>query len=97
MGMIAGTPTVTAPVFFDEFDSRRTQSPGRLCRGDAGGGVGGAPDGFIGPGDRVLITNEILGTGTQPLGQPDPTEDGLVGPGDRVTVTNMILAGTACN
>lgn len=97
LGMIAGNPTVTDAVYFDEFDSRRTQSPGRLCRGDAGGGTGGTPDGFIGPGDRVLITNEILGTGTQPVGQPDPTEDGLVGPGDRVTVTNMILAGTACN
>ena len=49
------------------------------------------------PSFLLLITNEILATGTQPLGQPDPTEDGLVGPGDRVTVTNMILAGTVCN
>lgn len=97
LGMIAGTPTVTSPVYFDEFDSRRTQSPGLLCRGDAGGGTGGAPDTVIGVADRVLITNEILGTGTQPLGQPDVNDDGIVAPADRVGVTNLILAAASCN
>lgn len=97
MGMIVGTPTVTAPVYFDEFDSRRTQSPGRLCRGDAGGGAGGAPDNVIGVADRVLITNEILATGTQPLGQPDVNDDGIIAPADRVGVTNLILAAASCN
>lgn len=97
LGLIAGTPTVTAPVFFDEFDSRRTQSPGRLCRGDAGGGAGGAPDNVIGVADRVLITNEILASGTQPLGQPDVNDDGIIAPADRVGVTNLILASATCN
>jgi hypothetical protein len=97
LGLITGTPTVTTAPFFDEFDSRRTQNPGRLCRGDAGGGAAGAPDGIIGAADRVLITNEILGSGTQPRGQPDPSEDGLVAAADRVAVTNMILAAVTCN
>lgn len=97
LGMIAGNPTVTAPVFFDEFDSRRTQSPGRLCRGDAGGGTGGVPDGAIGSQDRILVTNEILGTGTQPQGMPDVNGDGAIGSQDRIGITNMILASATCN
>lgn len=98
MGLINGTATVAAPgVYFDEFDSRRTQSPGRLCRGDAGGGAAGAPDNLIGAADRVLITNEILGTGTQPRGQPDANQDGLTAAADRVAVTNLILAAATCN
>lgn len=99
LGMITGTATTAAlaSAYFDEFDSRRTQNPGRLCRGDAGGGTAGAPDGIIGSADRVLITNEILGSGTQPRGQPDASEDGLVASADRVAVTNMILASVTCN
>ena len=99
LGMIEGNPTVTAPVYFDEFDSRRTQNPGRLCRGDAGGGAGGVPDGLIGSADRILITNEILNNAlTKPQGQADANEDGIIASADRIAVTNMILnSGTCAN
>ena len=97
LGLIGGSVTSTAPVFFDEFDSRRTTSPGLLCRGDAGGGAGGAPDGTIGSADRILITNEILATNAQPKGYPDASQDGITGSADRIAVTNMILASTTCN
>lgn len=91
LGLIAGTPTVTAPVFFDEFDSRRTQNPGRLCRGDANN------DTAIGSQDRIVVTNEILSSGATPaIGQPDANEDGAIGSQDRIVITNMILAGTTC-
>lgn len=97
LGMIAGNPTVTAPVYFDEFDSRRTQNPGRLCRGDAGGGPNGAPDGLIGSADRILITNEILNNAlTKPQGAADANEDGIIASADRIAVTNMILNGGTC-
>lgn len=99
MGLIGGSATTAASsaVYFDEFDSRRTTSPGLLCRGDAGGGAGGTPDGVIGSADRVLITNEILAINAQPKGYPDASQDGLTASADRVAVTNMILAGTTCN
>lgn len=89
LGQVAGTGTGRA--FFDEFDSRRTTDIGRLCRGDANG------DGIIGAADRVLVTNEIAGSGTQPTGQPDANEDGIVTPADRVTITNTIAGALACN
>jgi hypothetical protein len=96
LGLISGAPTVASTVYFDEFDSRRTQNPGRLCRGDVGGGAGGATDGNINVSDRVVITNEILETAVA-LGAPDVTEDGLVNVSDRVAVTNLILDGASCN
>lgn len=92
MGVIAGTPTFnnSTAYFFDEFDSRRTTNPGRLCRGDANN------DTAIGPQDRILVTNEILGTNVA-SGQPDANEDGAIGPQDRIVITNLILAGATCN
>jgi hypothetical protein len=94
LGLIAGSPTVdpTAPVYFDEFDSRRTQNPGRLCRGDANN------DTAIGSQDRIVVTNEILSSGATPAtGQPDANEDGAIGSQDRIVITNLILAGATCN
>jgi len=94
LGLIAAatTPTVTAPVYFDEFDSRRTTNPGRLCRGDANN------DTAIGSADRIVVTNEILSTGSTPaIGQPDANEDGFVASADRIVITNLILAGATCN
>lgn len=93
LGLIAsaGSPTVTAPVYFDEFDSRRTTNPGRLCRGDANN------DTAIGSQDRIIVTNEILSSGATPaIGQPDANEDGAVGSADRIVITNLILAGATC-
>lgn len=94
LGLIAsaGSPTVTAPVYFDEFDSRRTTNPGRLCRGDANN------DTAIGSQDRIIVTNEILSSGATPaIGQPDANEDGAVGSADRIVITNLILAGATCS
>lgn len=88
MGKIAGSGT--GFMNFDAFDSRRTTNPGRLCRGDANG------DNSYGSGDRVQMTNEILGTALA-VGQPDTNEDGNLGSADRVQVTNLILAGATCN
>lgn len=87
LGMInAGA---TGQGFFDEFDSRRTTAPGRLCKGDANG------NGQIQGNDRVTISNEIAGTVA--TGQPDANENGSVQGNDRVVVSNLILAGATCN
>jgi len=85
LGLIAGTPTVTAPVFFDEFDSRRTQSPGRLLRGDANN------DSSVLVGDAIQARNEALG-GALAVGQPDCNEDGQVLVGDGICIRNIALS-----
>jgi hypothetical protein len=85
-----GQITGPGPVTVDEFDSRRTTFPGFLCRGDANA------DGAYGSADRVLITNEILGTALVSAGSADGNEDGAVGSQDRIIVTNAILGGTLC-
>jgi hypothetical protein len=92
MGVIVGSPTFAggSSYFFDEFDSRRTTNPGRLCRGDADN------NNNYGIADRVVVTNEILGSGLA-TGQPDANEDGVIGTGDRVAITNLILSGATCN
>ncbi len=87
LGLSAGS---TGTVFFDEYDSRRTTAPGRLCRGDANG------NGLIQGNDRVIISNEIAGTALA-VGQPDANENGQVQGNDRVVVSNLILANTLCN
>lgn len=73
LGLITGTPTVTAPVFFDEFDSRRTQNPGRLCRADAASPANNVVNVF----DAVAVINDASGTTLSTL-QPDCNEDGIV-------------------
>ena len=74
--------------FFEEFDSRTTQAPGRLCRGDANG------NGLIQGTDRTVITNETLGTFAS--GQPDCNENGAVQGTDRTCVSNLVLANATC-
>ena len=74
--------------FFEEFDSRTTQAPGRLCRGDSNG------NGLIQGNDRVAVTNEI--NLTYSVGQPDCNENGLVQGNDRVCVSNLILSAATC-
>lgn len=85
LGLSAGS---VGTAFFDEYDSRRTTNPGRLCRGDANG------NSAIQGTDRVAITNEILGT--LAAGQPDCNENTLVQGTDRTCVTNLILAAATC-
>jgi hypothetical protein len=79
----------TGSINFDEYDSRRTTAPGRLCKEDANG------NNLIQGTDRVTITNEILAVSLA-TGQADCTENGAVQGTDRVCVTNAILAGTTC-
>jgi hypothetical protein len=91
MGLITGTPTVTTAVSFDEFDSRRTQNPGRLCRGDSNN------SGTISALDRSAITNELAIPPTLATGQPDCNESGSVSALDRGCVTNLLAAFATCN
>ena len=95
IGLIAGAPTVTAPVFFDEFDSRRTQNPGRLCRGDAASPANNVVNVF----DAVAIINDASGNPAQlSLLQPDVNDDGVVSVFDAVGA--VTIAGSAfatCN
>lgn len=91
MGLIAGSPTVGNPVFFDEFDSRRTQSPGRLCRGDSNG------NGSITSADRGAITSELALPPTIAAGLPDCNETGTVSASDRSCVTALLAAFASCN
>ncbi len=67
LGLSAGS---TGTVFFDEYDSRRTTAPGRLCRGDANN------SGQISFADAQQIAAEIGGALT--VGQPDCNESGSV-------------------
>lgn len=88
LGLIAGTPTVTGPVYFDEFDSRRTQNPGRLLRGDANGDLS------VLVGDAIQARNEALSGSTTfvAIGQPDCNEDGQILVGDAICIRNIALA-----
>lgn len=100
LGIIAGAPTVTNAVFFDEFDSRRTTNPGRLCRGDAGGGVGGVPDGNINVFDIGAIVPEIQQPANAAVltkGQADANEDGAINVFDIGALVPLIQANTACS
>jgi len=91
LGMITGNPTVATPVIFDEFDSRRTQNPGRLCRGDANN------SGTVTALDRGAITGELANPPVLALGQPDANDSGSVTSLDRGAITNLIGAGASCN
>lgn len=59
---------------FDDFDSRRVERPGRLCRGDTDGNES------IGFADLNAVGNEVISGGTViAAGQPDYDENGAVG------------------
>lgn len=79
----------TGAVQVDAFESRRTTDIPRLCRGDVNG------NGTINVGDRISVTNEIIGTSLA-VGQPDCNENGLINVGDRICVTNAIVALRTC-
>lgn len=89
LGMITGTATVAAPVYFDEFDSRRTQSPGRLCRGDSNGNTS------LTGGDAQAVINEVV-NGAVNIGQPDCSENGLVTGGDAQCIITLVTNGATC-
>ncbi len=83
----------TAPLFFDDFDSRRQSRPGRLCRGL----TDDARD-FLSLEDTQAIFAEVSGGGAFfAPGQPDYDEDGVVGLGDAQAVFQQVSAGAnAC-
>lgn len=91
LGLIAsaGAPTVTAPVYFDEFDSRRTTAPGRLCRGDSNGNTS------LTGGDAQAVINEVV-NGVIAVGQPDCSENGAVTGGDGQCIIGRVTNGDTC-
>lgn len=89
LGLINGT--ITSAVSFDEFDSRRTQNPGRLCRGDSNN------SGTISSSDRSAITSELALPPVLALGQPDCNESTSVSASDRSCVTALLAAFATCN
>lgn len=89
MGLITAA-TVANPVYFDEFDSRRTTSPGRLCRGDANG------NGTLTGGDAQAVINEVV-NGVIALGQPDCNESGTMTGGDAQCVIGLVTGGASCS
>ncbi len=88
----------TGTAFFDEYDSRRTTNPGRLCRGDANNSSAVPTAGQnLTSGDAQAIFNEVSGGGLSP-GQPDFNENGLVASSsDAQGIFNAIAtAANAC-
>lgn len=95
MGVIAGpAPGANAAgqnaVYFDEFDSRRTTNPGRLCRGDANG------SGQISSADRSAVTQELEQTPVLGAGQPDCNESGSITAADRSCITLRLTLADPC-
>lgn len=88
LGLINGSVTTAAnaPVYFDEFDSRRTTSPGRLLRGDANNAGG------VTPADATAVINEF-NNGILGIGQPDCNESGSVTPADATCALNIFNNG----
>ena len=76
----------TGTAFFDEYDSRRTTAPGRLCRGDSNN------NGAIQFADAQQIVGEL--GGTLAAGQPDCNENGLIQFSDAQCVVSRV--GVPC-
>lgn len=70
----------------DAFESRRSTTIPRLCRGNAN------TDTVRNSGDQIAIRNETLAISLAP-GNPDANEDGSVNSGDSINVRNIFLAG----
>lgn len=83
LGAIGTVPT-SGSIDFDDYDSRREGTPGRLVVGDANGDDG------VNAQDFVQVINEILGSDVGE-GQSDCTEDGGINAQDFVCVINIIL------
>jgi hypothetical protein len=85
LGNINGADSGAGSVFyFDDFDSRRQNRPGRLLVGDAN------DSGSISSGDITALINEVLDNGFAP-GQPDCNENGEVTSGDITCLINILL------
>lgn len=85
----------TGTAFFDEYDSRRTTAPGRLCRGDANA------DNVINIFDRGALNQDInaqsaIVGANLAVGQPDCNEDGDVNVFDRGCVNAQVNANPSC-
>jgi hypothetical protein len=87
LGWVSGTGV--GSINADAYESRRTNSIGRLCRGDANN------DNVLGIADRVQITTEA-GGGALAAGQPDVNEDGVIAIADRVIITTRIGNSDTC-
>ena len=88
LGFISGTGTGAAN--FDAFDSRRTTTPGRLCRGDANNS--GTRTGA----DATAVINEFV-NGVLATGQPDANGNGqVVGSDASSIITAFLNTGSAC-
>lgn len=75
---------VGGSLIFDDFESRRTETIGRLMPGDATG------NGQVNSGDITSVVNEFLGLAVA-AGVPDCNEDGQVNSGDITCVVNRFL------
>ncbi len=96
LGVMNGTPTFAggSSYFFDEFDSRRTTDPGRLCRGDADNNnavnvfdIGAMVPEIQQPANPAVLTQ----------GQPDFDENGSVNVFDVGAMVPAIQANTQCS
>lgn len=80
--------------YFDAFDSRRNNRPGRLCRGLTTA-LGDPRDSLL-PADAIAIFTEFS-TGGNVLaeGQPDFNGDGQILPGDAISAFQRFATGNA--
>ncbi len=74
---------------FDDFDSRRTTRPGRLCRG-----LTDATRDALTFADAIAIFNDAASNSTVTTGQPDYNEDGLVTFSDAIAVFNRSVSAS---
>lgn len=92
LGNVSGADT-GGSIDFDDFDSRRMERPGRLCRGDTN------DDGQVTQVDMLTIFAEVASGGTSFAdGQPDYNEDGSISQIDFLQVLNshVSVGNPAC-
>ena len=79
----AGVAQASTTVDFDDFDSRRSSNPGRLCRG-----LTDQTRDSLTFGDAIAIFSDASSAAFVAPGQPDYDENGLVTFGDAIAVFN---------
>lgn len=81
-----GTVPAAGSIDFDDYDSRREGTPGRLSRGDANG------DGSTNGDDQAVVVNEFLDPQQYPsAGTADCNEDGSINGDDLTCIVNLFL------